>query len=177
MIIPGLKDWFEGTFGASLQHKTPATVSAIHVYSLCLSVNGKEESELPNHNGLFCFSPFWPAVLYRLPILMRPLWRNWNPQVSPCLMMQKTGCFVDMVRHSGRRTPPPTEPSIFSLPKQGFYFCFFFLLHFLPGHCVHEIFALREGKVGRVPDMVVWPSECISCVIAMFLLVCFSPPT
>uniref|UniRef100_A0A4W6EEK6 Alkylglycerone-phosphate synthase n=1 Tax=Lates calcarifer TaxID=8187 RepID=A0A4W6EEK6_LATCA len=25
MIIPGLKDWFECTFGASLQHKTPAT--------------------------------------------------------------------------------------------------------------------------------------------------------
>uniref|UniRef100_A0AAQ5XNU2 Alkylglycerone-phosphate synthase n=1 Tax=Amphiprion ocellaris TaxID=80972 RepID=A0AAQ5XNU2_AMPOC len=25
LIIPGLKDWFESTFGASLQHKTPAT--------------------------------------------------------------------------------------------------------------------------------------------------------
>lgn len=27
------------------------------------------------------------------------------------------------------------------------------------GHCLHEIFALREGRIGRVPDMVVWPSE------------------
>lgn len=36
MIIPGLKDWMEGTFGATLQHKLPATVSAIHVYLLCL---------------------------------------------------------------------------------------------------------------------------------------------
>uniref|UniRef100_A0A8C5HCF2 Alkylglycerone-phosphate synthase n=1 Tax=Gouania willdenowi TaxID=441366 RepID=A0A8C5HCF2_GOUWI len=25
MILPALKDWFEGTFGASLQHKSPAT--------------------------------------------------------------------------------------------------------------------------------------------------------
>lgn len=29
----------------------------------------------------------------------------------------------------------------------------------LPGHCLHEIFALREGKIGRVPDMVIWPSK------------------
>lgn len=30
----------------------------------------------------------------------------------------------------------------------------------LTGHCLHEIFALREGKkFERVPDMVVWPSE------------------
>lgn len=27
LLIPGLKDWFESTFGANLQHKTPATVS------------------------------------------------------------------------------------------------------------------------------------------------------
>lgn len=27
LIIPSLKDWFESTFGANLQHKTPATVS------------------------------------------------------------------------------------------------------------------------------------------------------
>lgn len=27
------------------------------------------------------------------------------------------------------------------------------------GHCLHEIFALREGRIGRVPDAVVWPSE------------------
>lgn len=125
-----------------------------------------------HHNGLFLSSPFWPAVLYHLQILTRPLWRSSNPQVSPCLMTQKTGCFVDMVRHRGRRSPT------------FFYFlnivCFFIFLYFpcfLPGHCLHEIFALREGKVGRVPDMVVWPSECISCVISMFLLVCFSPPT
>lgn len=57
MIIPGLKDWFEGTFGASLQHKTPATVSAIHVYSLCLSVNGKEESDLPKSQWFVLFQP------------------------------------------------------------------------------------------------------------------------
>lgn len=27
LLIPGLKEWFESTFGANLQHKTPATVS------------------------------------------------------------------------------------------------------------------------------------------------------
>ncbi|KTG36183.1 hypothetical protein cypCar_00038370, partial [Cyprinus carpio] len=25
-------------------------------------------------------------------------------------------------------------------------------------HCLHEVFALREGRIGRVPDVVVWPS-------------------
>lgn len=29
LILPSLKDWFEGTFGASLQHKSPATVSPV----------------------------------------------------------------------------------------------------------------------------------------------------
>lgn len=46
---------------------------------------------------------------------------------------------------------------------------------FLPGHCLHEIFALREGKVGRVPDMVVWPSEFRSCVIWVFFSVFLLP--
>lgn len=27
------------------------------------------------------------------------------------------------------------------------------------GHCLHEIYALREGRIGRIPDLVVWPSE------------------
>nr|XP_014349357.1 PREDICTED: alkyldihydroxyacetonephosphate synthase, peroxisomal isoform X2 [Latimeria chalumnae] len=27
------------------------------------------------------------------------------------------------------------------------------------GHCLHEIFALREGKFERVPDLVVWPNS------------------
>lgn len=41
MIIPGLKDWFEDTFGASLHHKTLATVgSVIHFYSVASSVTG-----------------------------------------------------------------------------------------------------------------------------------------
>lgn len=32
LIIPGLKEWFESTFGANLQHKTPATVSVIQYF-------------------------------------------------------------------------------------------------------------------------------------------------
>uniref|UniRef100_A0A673MJY0 Alkylglycerone-phosphate synthase n=1 Tax=Sinocyclocheilus rhinocerous TaxID=307959 RepID=A0A673MJY0_9TELE len=66
LILPSLKDWFEGTFGANLQHKSPATVSEV------------------------------------------------------------------------------LSESLFSLSSSG--------------HCLHEIFALREGRIGRVPDMVVWPS-------------------
>ncbi|XP_032879759.1 alkyldihydroxyacetonephosphate synthase, peroxisomal [Amblyraja radiata] len=37
------------------------------------------------------------------------------------------------------------------------------------GHCLHEIFALREGKVERVPDVVIWPS-CHSDVVKIVQL-------
>lgn len=147
-------------------------------YLFCPQRMAQTSQSQHDHNGLFLSSPFWPAVLCRLQILMRPLWRTWNPQVSPCLTMQKTGCFVDTVRPRGRRNPPPAPFFFFPLNIVFLFFWNFpYFLCFLPGHCLHEIFALREGKVGRVPDMVVWPSECISCVIPMFLLVCFSPPT
>jgi len=36
LILPSLKDWFEGTFGANLQHKSPATVSGVCVRQLCV---------------------------------------------------------------------------------------------------------------------------------------------
>ncbi|XP_056292136.1 alkyldihydroxyacetonephosphate synthase, peroxisomal isoform X2 [Pseudoliparis swirei] len=39
------------------------------------------------------------------------------------------------------------------------------------GHCLHEIFALREGKVGRVPDLVVWPN-CHNDVVRIVELAC-----
>ena len=29
MIMPSLKEWFEGTFGANIQHKSVASVSAV----------------------------------------------------------------------------------------------------------------------------------------------------
>ena len=29
------------------------------------------------------------------------------------------------------------------------------------GHTCHELFALRTGKIGRIPDIVVWPGTCI----------------
>lgn len=35
LILPSLKDWFEGTFGANLQHKSPATVSPVCFIQLC----------------------------------------------------------------------------------------------------------------------------------------------
>ncbi|XP_045560359.1 alkyldihydroxyacetonephosphate synthase, peroxisomal [Salmo salar] len=40
------------------------------------------------------------------------------------------------------------------------------------GHCLHEIFALREGKTfERVPDMVVWPN-CHNDVVKIVELAC-----
>ncbi|KAJ3592062.1 hypothetical protein NHX12_007192 [Muraenolepis orangiensis] len=39
------------------------------------------------------------------------------------------------------------------------------------GHCLHEIFALREGKVGRVPDLVVWPN-CHDDVVKIVDMAC-----
>ncbi|XP_043549469.1 alkyldihydroxyacetonephosphate synthase, peroxisomal isoform X2 [Chiloscyllium plagiosum] len=37
------------------------------------------------------------------------------------------------------------------------------------GHCLHEIFALREGKVERIPDVVIWPN-CHSDVVKIVQL-------
>jgi len=34
--------------------------------------------------------------------------------------------------------------------REGFTF-------FIVGHTCHELFALRTGKIGRIPDVVVWP--------------------
>ena len=30
---------------------------------------------------------------------------------------------------------------------------------FPSGHTCHELFSLRTGKVGRIPDLVVWPGS------------------
>eukprot|EP00064_Thunnus_orientalis_P016181 superscaffoldBa00003152_g16244 len=90
MIIPGLKDWFESTFGASLQHKTPAT-----------------------------------------PILN-------SSAVKPPTLNE---AFVDDLKSTSIPFSHDAEDRVFRAH----------------GHCLHEIFALREGKFGRIPDMVVWP--------------------
>ncbi|TSM68863.1 Alkyldihydroxyacetonephosphate synthase, peroxisomal [Bagarius yarrelli] len=39
------------------------------------------------------------------------------------------------------------------------------------GHCLHEIFALREGRIGRIPDLVVWPN-CHDDVVKIVELAC-----
>ncbi|KAG7227608.1 hypothetical protein INR49_005423 [Caranx melampygus] len=91
MIIPGLKDWFESTFGASLQHKTPAT-----------------------------------------PILN-------SSAVQPPTLNET---FIEELKSTGIPFSHDAEDRVFRAH----------------GHCLHEIFALREGKLGRVPDMVVWPN-------------------
>uniref|UniRef100_A0A674MZH0 Alkylglycerone-phosphate synthase n=1 Tax=Takifugu rubripes TaxID=31033 RepID=A0A674MZH0_TAKRU len=104
LLIPGLKDWFESTFGANLQHKTPAT-----------------------------------AIL------------NSSAVLPPTL----NDAFVEELKSTGIPISFEAEDRVF----RGH------------GHCLHEIFALREGKVGRVPDMVVWPS-CHNDVVKIVELAC-----
>uniref|UniRef100_A0A7N8YBX8 Alkylglycerone-phosphate synthase n=1 Tax=Mastacembelus armatus TaxID=205130 RepID=A0A7N8YBX8_9TELE len=103
MIIPGLKDWLESTFGGSLQHKTPA------------------------------------------PIL------NTSALQPPIL----NEAFVEELKPTG---------ILFSLDPEDRVF----RSH---GHCLHEIFALREGKIGRIPDVVVWPN-CHNDVVKIVELAC-----
>uniref|UniRef100_A0A667ZSQ6 Alkylglycerone-phosphate synthase n=1 Tax=Myripristis murdjan TaxID=586833 RepID=A0A667ZSQ6_9TELE len=108
MILPSLKDWFEGTFGASLQHKSPATVSAIYIYF---------------------FNAVQPPTLNE--------------------------AFVEDLKSVGIPFSHDAEDRVFRAH----------------GHCLHEIFALREGKVGRVPDLVVWPN-CHNDVVKIVELAC-----
>ncbi|KAG9349481.1 hypothetical protein JZ751_027926 [Albula glossodonta] len=92
MIMPGLKDWFEGTFGASLLHKTPATTA----------VN--------------------------------------TSMVQPPSLNED---FIQELKTTGVPFSLDPEDRVFRAH----------------GHCLYEIFSLREGKIGRVPDMVVWPNS------------------
>ncbi|KAG5852603.1 hypothetical protein ANANG_G00064290 [Anguilla anguilla] len=91
LILPSLKDWFEGTFGANLQHKSPAVPS----------VNTSAVQQPSLNEG-----------------------------------------FVQDLKASGIPSSHEAEDRLFRAH----------------GHCLHEIFALREGKIGRIPDMVVWPN-------------------
>uniref|UniRef100_A0A8C6PXD8 Alkylglycerone-phosphate synthase n=1 Tax=Nothobranchius furzeri TaxID=105023 RepID=A0A8C6PXD8_NOTFU len=104
MIIPGLRDWMESTFGATVQHKTPAT-----------------------------------------PVL------NTSAVQPPTL----NEAFVEGIKSTGIPFSHDPEDRVFRSH----------------GHCLHEIFPLREGKVGRVPDMVVWP-KCHNDVVKTVELAC-----
>uniref|UniRef100_A0A671Q3N8 Alkylglycerone-phosphate synthase n=1 Tax=Sinocyclocheilus anshuiensis TaxID=1608454 RepID=A0A671Q3N8_9TELE len=102
LILPSLKDWFEGTFGANLQHRSPPSLN------------------------LSAVAP---------PNLNQP--------------------FVEDLKAAGLAVSHDPEDRVFRAH----------------GHCLHEVFALREGRIGRVPDMVVWPS-CHSDVEKIVELAC-----
>uniref|UniRef100_W5MJ60 Alkylglycerone-phosphate synthase n=2 Tax=Lepisosteus oculatus TaxID=7918 RepID=W5MJ60_LEPOC len=104
MIIPGLKDWFENTFGASLEHKTPP-------------------------KSTFDASALQPPILNE--------------------------GFMQDLKASAIPFSHEAEDRIFRAH----------------GHCLHEIFALREGKFGRIPDLVVWPN-CHNDVVKIVELAC-----
>uniref|UniRef100_A0A8C9VMA4 Alkylglycerone-phosphate synthase n=1 Tax=Scleropages formosus TaxID=113540 RepID=A0A8C9VMA4_SCLFO len=103
-LIPGLKDWFEGTFGADLKHESPAKVA------LCAGA------------------------------------------VPPPSLGE---AFVAGLQAAALPFSVETEDRAFRSH----------------GHCLHEIFALRRGKVGRVPDLVVWPG-CHDDVVKIIKLAC-----
>uniref|UniRef100_A0A8C7SBR5 Alkylglycerone-phosphate synthase n=1 Tax=Oncorhynchus mykiss TaxID=8022 RepID=A0A8C7SBR5_ONCMY len=103
MVLPSLQDWFENTFGASVNHKSPPALNA---------------SAVP------------PASLNE--------------------------AFVEDLKATGIPFSHEAEDRVFRAH----------------GHCLHEIFALREGKkFERVPDMVVWPN-CHSDVVKIVELAC-----
>uniref|UniRef100_A0AAX7UNJ5 Alkylglycerone-phosphate synthase n=1 Tax=Astatotilapia calliptera TaxID=8154 RepID=A0AAX7UNJ5_ASTCA len=104
MIIPGLREWMESTFGANLQHKTPAA-----------------------------------------PILN-------SSAVQPPTLNE---AFLKELKSTGIPFSHDAEDRVFRSH----------------GHCLHEIFALREGKIGRVPDLVVWPN-CHNDVVKIVELAC-----
>lgn len=154
----------ESTFGASLQHKAPATVSSVFfVSSLFLQWMGVHtplSHRNWHHNVVVCFQPILNTSAVQPPTLNES--------------------FVEEVKSTGISFSHDPEDRVFrahgktrtKFPRTSWYFidksllfisrgCAEFVINmcFLPGHCLHEIFALREGKIGRVPDMVVWPSE------------------
>uniref|UniRef100_A0AAR2J899 Alkylglycerone-phosphate synthase n=1 Tax=Pygocentrus nattereri TaxID=42514 RepID=A0AAR2J899_PYGNA len=102
LILPSLKDWFEGTFGANLQHKSPPALNVSAVPP-------------PNLNE----------------------------------------SFVEELKAAGVALSQEPEDRVFRSH----------------GHCLHEIFALREGRISRVPDLVVWPS-CHNDVVKIVELAC-----
>uniref|UniRef100_A0A8C7WP14 Alkylglycerone-phosphate synthase n=1 Tax=Oryzias sinensis TaxID=183150 RepID=A0A8C7WP14_9TELE len=86
-----------------------------------------------------------------------------------------THCLASPPALNSSAVPPPTlnEAFVEELKSTGVPFSAdaedrVFRAH---GHCLHEIFALREGKIGRVPDMVVWPN-CHSDVVKIVELAC-----
>ncbi|KAL4635497.1 alkyldihydroxyacetonephosphate synthase, peroxisomal [Arapaima gigas] len=104
LLMPALKDWFEGTFGADLKHQSPAKV-----------VLNAGSVPLPSVNE----------------------------------------GFVTGLQDAAMPFSMEAEDRVFRSH----------------GHCLHEIFALRQGKVGRVPDLVVWPS-CHDDVVRIVKLAC-----
>ncbi|XP_061430551.1 alkyldihydroxyacetonephosphate synthase, peroxisomal [Lethenteron reissneri] len=97
---------------------------------------------------------------YRVSGLVLPALREW--------MEQTFGASVE--HHSDARTsvnveavPPPVRNEAFvrdlqraAVPMSEDPEDRLFRAH---GHCLHEIFALREGRLERVPDLVVWPGS------------------
>lgn len=59
-----------------------------------------------------------------------------------------SGGFVQVYRSSP--LPPCLPPLTVSLPPSG--------------HTCHELFALRTGRIGRIPDLVVWAGMYVSFV-------------
>uniref|UniRef100_A0A8C9YQG4 Alkylglycerone-phosphate synthase n=1 Tax=Sander lucioperca TaxID=283035 RepID=A0A8C9YQG4_SANLU len=95
--------------------------------------------------------------LYTLSQLQKPQWLVFQPILTSSAVQPPTlnEAFVDELKSTGIPCSHDAEDRVF----RGH------------GHCLHEVFALREGKVGRVPDIVVWPN-CHNDVVKIVELAC-----
>ena len=81
---------------------------------------------------------------------MKNFFRILEPLKSHIRRMQKIGYSELMVRELNLCNCAAFDASLFELVN--FIVC-------ISGHCLHEIFVLREGMFKRIPDIVVWPGK------------------
>ncbi|XP_046902740.1 alkyldihydroxyacetonephosphate synthase, peroxisomal isoform X2 [Hypomesus transpacificus] len=109
---------------------------------------------------------------YRLSGMVLPSLREWMEKTFATSMQHKNMA-MPVLNASSVQPPSLNQPFMDELKSAGVPFSLdaedrVFRAH---GHCLHEIFALREGRVGRTPDMVAWPS-CHDDVVKMVELAC-----
>ncbi|XP_003447343.1 alkyldihydroxyacetonephosphate synthase, peroxisomal [Oreochromis niloticus] len=109
---------------------------------------------------------------YRLSGMIIPGLREWMESTFSANLQHKTPA-APILNSSAVQPPTLNEAFLKELKSTGIPFSHdaedrVFRSH---GHCLHEIFALREGKIGRVPDLVVWPN-CHNDVVKIVELAC-----
>uniref|UniRef100_A0A8C3ARF9 Alkylglycerone-phosphate synthase n=1 Tax=Cyclopterus lumpus TaxID=8103 RepID=A0A8C3ARF9_CYCLU len=109
---------------------------------------------------------------YKLSGMIMPALKDWLEDTFGTNLQHKSPA-TPILTSSAVQPPTLNEAFVEELKSTGIPFSHdaedrVFRAH---GHCLHEIFALREGKVGRVPDLVVWPN-CHNDVVRIVELAC-----